>query len=377
MTDNRQIPGFFFPAGRSALALAVVLIWCFFSTVFAQEKPVPVSTSLVKSGQTNEQLPLTGTVTSPRSSSISTKVEGYIDRILVEVGDVVNKGDVLLELDKELAEIEQQRIRAMINEAVTREKELIRQRDEAEELMSQRHVSETTFKAARAEVDINATVIERLRVELKRQAAIVKRHIVKAPFNGIITERMIEMGQWIETNDALIELTEMNPLRIEVPVPQYYFNRIQTGTPVSIRYDALPDKQFVAKVNIKVPLSQQSARTFPIMINIDNSDYSIAPGMSARVYFNLPEDNETQALLIPRDAVVKKTDGSEKVWVVTTETGNTIAMPIEVTTGRSQADVIQVIQGDLKVGDQIVVKGNEILQPGQEVNIVEQLDYTL
>lgn len=343
----------------------------------AQENPVPVSTSLVTLGTTAELLPLTGTATSPRSSPISTKVEGYVEQILVEEGDVVKQGGVLVELDKELAEIELQRIQALINEAVTREKELKRQRDEAKELVGQRHISATTFKAAKAEVDINATVIERLRVEYKRQQAIVKRHIVSAPFTGVITERMIEKGQWIETNTALVELTQIEKLRVEVPVPQFYFSRIQPDTPVSIRFDALPDQELVATVSIKVPISQTATRTFPVMIDIDNSAQLIAPGMSARVDFNLTSDSDASTLIVPRDAVVKKPDGSESVWVVSKEAENIKAMPVAVTTGKSHADMVQVIDGDLHEGDQIVVKGNEILQPGQLVNVVEQLDQTL
>ena len=344
---------------------------------FAEEKPVPVSASIVKLGKTNEQLPLTGSVTSPHSAAISSKVEGYVEKIYFEEGDAVKQGDVLLELDKELAEIELQRIRALINESLTREKELKRQRDEAKELVSKRHVSETAYKAASAEVDINATVIQRLRVESKRQQAIVDRHIVKAPFDGVVTDRMIEVGQWVETNNAVLELTEINQLRIEVPVPQFYFSRVNHGTQVNITYDAIPEEEFTATVSIKVPVSQQSTRTFPVMININNDQYRITPGMSARVRFILSNKGQQESIIVPSDAIVKLPDGSEKVWRVSQEEGITVVNPIDITSGKSQMGSVEIISGDIKPGDQIIVKGNEILRPGQSVKIIEQLDYTL
>ena len=343
--------------------------------LLAQERAQPVSTTTAWQDTVAEQVTLTGSVTSPRSSSISSKVEGYVDILEVEVGDTVEQGDVILELDRRLAEIELQRIRAQINEAVARNKELIRQRDEARELVAKRHVSQTAVKTAESEVVINSAVVERLKVELSRQKEIVARHTVTSPFTGVVTERMVEVGQWIETNTALIDLIEQDRLRIEVPVPQFYFSRIDVGTPVVITYDSIRGQEFPATVSIKVPFNQQNSRTFPVLIDVDNRARQIAAGMSARVTLLLDQQQQQQSLLIPADAIIKATDGSEKVWVVIEEQEQTTVKPVMVTTGRTMSGSIEILSGELSVGDQVIVKGNELLRPGQSVTIVETLDY--
>ena len=345
--------------------------------VSAQEKITPVSVITAKSGQLRQEVPLTGSVYSLRSSQLTPKEEGYIDSIYVDKGDVIEKGDTILQLDRRLVDTEVLRVNAQLDEALARDKELKRQRDEAAELVKKKHIPSTNLEAAAAEVEINSAVIKRLQAELKRQKIVAERHTLLAPFSGVISNKLVEVGQWIETNTTLFELTELNPLRIEVPVPQFYFDRINVGTPVTIKYDAISGKVFIAEVSNKVPVSSSTTRTFPVLIRIDNSELNIAPGMSARVKFQLSVNNSSQSVLIPRDAIVRKSNGSESVWIVEQLDGTTKTRPITVKTGKSFLNNIELVYGDVNTGDVIVIKGNELLQPGQKVNVIEEQDYSL
>jgi len=359
---------------RTCLSFGAFLL-C--ANLYAAETITPVSVVTAKVGIMNEEIPLTGSVTSIRTSHISPKEEGYIETLLVDEGDAVKKGDPIMHFDRQLADVEIQRMRAQLNEASARLKESERQRDETEELVKKKHIASTAFEAAVAEVEINATVVQRLQAELKRQQIIAEHHTLYAPFDGVITDKMVEVGQRIDTNTPLFELTELNPLRIEVPVPQFYFSRINIGTPVKIKYDAIPDKEFTAQVTVKVPSSNQSTRTFPVMIKIENDDRVIAPGMSARVIFQLSDLNAKQSVLLPRDAIVQKPDGTKTVWLIADKQGVTKVNPVEVKTGKSHLENIQIQFGNIDVGDKVVVKGNELLQPDQNVSVIEVLDYTL
>ena len=357
------------------LLLLFALLLC--GDLFAQDSVIPVSVIVAKMGNVNEEVPLTGSVTSIRTSMLSPKEEGYIESLLVDKGDTVKKGDPIMHFDHQLIDIEITRVRAQISEARARVKEFARQRDEAEELVKKKSIASTTYEATVAQVEINSAVVARLEAELKRQQTIAERHILYAPFDGVITDKLVEVGEWVDTNTPLFELTELNPLRIEVPVPQFYFSRINTGTPVKIKYDAIPDKEFTAQVTTRVPVSNKNTRTFSVMIKIDNDQRLIAPGMSVRVFFELSEVNAQQSVLLPRDAIVQKPDGSNTVWVVADKQGVTRANPVQVKTGRSYLNNIEIAMGDIQLGDRIVVKGNELLQPGQSVNIIEELDYKL
>jgi membrane fusion protein, multidrug efflux system len=361
---------------QSGILVFIVALF-FFTNVFAADKVTPVSVVTAKKGIVNEEVPLTGSVVSIRTSLISPKVEGYIESLFIDEGDSVKKGDRIMYIDRQLADIEITRVNAQLNEARARVKEYKRQQAEAKELVAKKHIAATSYEATTAEVEINSAVVQRLEAELRRQQLISERHTLYAPFDGVITDKKVEVGQWIDTNTPLFELTEMNPLRIEVPVPQFYFGRINIGTPVKVKYDAIPDKLFDAQVTIKIPTSSQNTRTFPVMIKVNNDDQLIAPGMSARVIFQLPDSGVEQTILLPRDAIVQKPDGTKTVWLIEDKQGETRASPVIVITGKNHLDKIQIKTGDIDTGDQVVIKGNELLQPNQNVDVIEVLDYTL
>ena len=345
--------------------------------VQADEKPAPVAVVVAKKGSFSQSVPLTGSVNSLRIAQISPRENGYVEAVMVDEGDQVNKDQPVLHFDQKLAGIELVRVRAQLDEAQARLKEATRQGREAGKLVEKKHIAATTYEATQAEVEINTAVVKRLQAELSRQEEILKRHVIYAPFDVVISRKLVEVGQWVDTGTALFELTEINPLRVEVPVPQYYFDQIRIGTPVRIQFDALPERSVLAKVTVKVPVAQESARTFPVKIDFTNEDHLIAPGMSARVYFQIEKADSEQLILLPADTIIRKPDGSEAVWIINEENGKARVSRVTVRTGQMSRKNLEIVSGDLKTGDRVVIKGNELLQPGQTVNITEQLDYTL
>lgn len=353
---------------RCLLQLTALIVFCQ-PVVSAAEAGLPVTVVDVILGRMSEEVPLTGTVTPVRKTRISSKQGGIVESLNFDEGDTVNKDEIIARIDNKLAEIELTRTRALYDEARARFKEAERQRDEAAELVNKKNISATTYESRIAEVDINAAIVQRLKADVERQNEILRRHTVYAPFDGVITEKLVEIGQWINTDDPLLELTDMTPLRIEVPVPQYYFSRIRIGTPVRVVFDAMPDRDFEAQISAKVPLGLENARTFPVKIEVDNEDRSLAPGMSARVYLQLDDQATTQTLLVPRDAIVRHSGGTETVWVMREQNGQQRAAPINVRSGRGSKGLVEILDGNLKAGDRVIVRGNEILQPGQLVYI--------
>lgn len=341
----------------------------------AQDRVTPVSVVEATTAPLSEEIPLTGSVTARRSSRISPKLDGFVAEVLVEEGDQVRAGEPLLKLDRVMAEIELTRAQAELDEAAARLKEAKRQHDEAGSLVDKKHIAKTAFDAAGAEVTISAAVVTRLEANLKRQQESLSRHTISAPFDGVVSEKLVEVGQWVETSTPLIEVVEVQPIRVDVPVPQRYFSFVDVGTPVSIDFDAVPDRTFSASVTMKIPVGHETARTFPVRIEMDNADGTIAPGMSARVRLRLRRSDE--AVLLPRDSIVRKPDGSNSVWVVAQEDGVMKVRRVEVEVGRAQQDHIEILHGSLKTGDLVVIRGNEILRPGQTVSIAEELEVKL
>ena len=349
----------------------------FVSSVLADERPAPVNVVKVAKAPLYEEVPLTGSVESKRVSRISPKINGFIAEVLVDEGDEVKAGDPVLHLDPVMAEIEYARVAAQLNEAQAKLNKAERQRDEAAELLKKKNIPATRYESLVSEVKINAAVLERLQTDVRRQKEILERHTVRAPFDGVIGQKLIEAGQWVETGTALFELVEIDVLRIDVPVPQYYFSQIEVGTPVIIQFDAFPDRTMEGAITMKIPVGESSGRTFPVRIEMNNEQRLIAPGMSARVKVRLGTKGESGSLLLPRDAIVKKPDGSSSVWVINEQDGSQVAMPVMVQTGRADRKNIEILEGDVHVGDKVVIRGNEILQSGQSVRITREVELQL
>ncbi|NKB37393.1 MAG: efflux RND transporter periplasmic adaptor subunit [Gammaproteobacteria bacterium] len=349
---------------KSLLILGIML--CQYS--LAEDRLTPVSVAKVEIAPIYDEIPLTGSVTARRIARISPRVEGFLSQMLADEGDEVETGKTLAQLDSVLAEIGLSTVQARVAEALAELDEARRQRDEAKELLHKKHISPTSFEARQAEVSIKSAVLSRLRSELEQQREIFDRHLVSAPFSGVISKKEVEIGQWVETSTTLFELIEISVLRIDVPVPQVYFDEIEVGTAVSIKFDAFPEHAYDANVSIKIPSASASTRTFPVRIEMQNPGSAIAPGMSARVRFRL--ESSGQAKLVERDALIRKPDGGVSLWKITEVNGITRAKSIEIKAGRTLRDKVEVISNELQIDDIIVIRGNEILQEGQKVRIV-------
>ena len=344
----------------------------------AQErKAIPVKVMRPVLAPVYEELPLTGGITTQRQSRLSPEVAGLVAKLYVDEGDEVNRGDALLELDRDIAQIEADSVAAQVTEARARLKEALRQQDEAARLVEKKHIPPTRHEAARAVVAMDRAALERLKKELERQEELVRRHTISAPFDGVITQKMVEQGEWVKIDTPLFQLTEIDRLRVNVPVPQFYFADVHPGTPVRLVFDAYPGREFPNRVTMKVPLSSESARTFPVRIDLDNRARLFAPGMSARAVFRLQGAGDAESLLVAQDALVRKPDGSTSVWVVTPGSEGMTATRVAVSAGRSYRQYIEILSGEVQAGNRVVVRGNEILRPGQLVEIKEELELNL
>lgn len=336
------------------------------------ETPVPVGVSVARSGEIRDELALNGSLIPRRTSRLSAEIDGQVAEILVDDGDRVNANAVVLRLDSRLARIDIEAARARLDEARARHAESERRHRELLELKKNQHVAATNVAAARAQIDIDAAAVRQAEAALARSSELLERHTVYAPFNAVVRHKLVEKGEWVETSTAVAELVDVEVLRLEVAVPQFYYASVGVGTPVVIRLDAMPERSFEARVTRKIPVGEAASRTFRVRIDIPNDDGRLAPGMSARAGLRVAPGDTAPALLLPRDAVVRKPDGSANVWVIVVEDGVTKAVPRLIETGRAWRDLIEIVQGDVTPGEQVVVRGNEILTPGQSVLVADE-----
>jgi membrane fusion protein (multidrug efflux system) len=348
------------------LSLSFFLAALWSATAVHAQEIVPIMIAVVESAQSDDELRLTGTVTSERVASLSTSVNGLVKRVRVDAGDRVAAGNALIYLDSAMARLALDRTKAAAEEARAQLSEQRRLRDEAKEMFERGLIPETRLHSAESERRVAAARVDRLVAEQKEQQEIVRRHTVVAPFAGVISNKFTDPGEWVETGTTVLELVDTRRLRIDVQVPQERYRQISVGAPVSVELDANAGRVLKGKVIARVPVNNPGARTFLVRVKVPDAGEDMAPGMSARVVFALRDGRST--VRVPRDAILRKPDGSTSVWIVIDgDTPTVVERQVEL--GRSLRGWIDV-QSGIDAGMRVVVRGNEALREGQQVRIL-------
>ena len=350
--------------GPRLLALALLAA----PALHAQQAP-PVDVALAERTEIVEELPLTGTLTSPRTARLSPEVEGRVSEITVDAGDRVARGDTLLALDDELVRLELEQAQAALREAEAELTDARRRLREARDLVERQSIPQTEVETREAQVQRMAAVVARRTAERAYQQARVERHTLEAPFTGVIARRLTDLGEWIEPGTAVLELVAVDRLRLDLQVPQSYFGRVDRRTPVAVRLDAMPDRTLEATVNEIVPVSDPSARTFLARVALDNAGARLTPGMSARATLRI--DTGRTSVVVPRDALIRYPDGRVTVWVARHNSETYTVSEQRVRTGLTFAGQVEIVEG-LDTGTPVVVRGNENLREGQQVRVQER-----
>lgn len=340
------------------------------SAAAAEDPPKPVRVVTAELAPLTSRLELTGSVTAKRQAQLSARTGGLVRALKVDAGDVVRTGDVLMELDDDLIRLALARVSVERERAELESAEAKRLLEEARKL-----AASGAFPLSEAETRENALKVRsaQLRsseVQESEQKALVERHRLLAPFDGVISQKLTEVGEWVETGTPVVRLVETGSLWMDVQGPQELFARLQDNPEVTVALDAFPDVTLTGKIAVKVPVKDPVARTFLIRIEMDDPKNLAAPGMSGRVIFAFR--SQQKAVQVPRDAVLRFPDGSTQVWIVEEANGKSTAASRTVTLGEGLGKSLEIKQG-LEAGANVVLLGNEGLREGQAVEILPAL----
>ena len=327
---------------------------------------VPVEVESVSRADLIQLVPVTGTVTTPRHAALSTSVEGLIESLHVDIGDKVKRGDVLVSLDDELAQLELQGVRAAVKEAEEELADAQRRYREAQRLIDQKNISQSVYDDRKAAVRIQQATLERRQAEAAHQQGMVERHQVKAPFDGVISEREVAEGEWATPGSPLLILVDSQQLFIDFAVSQEYFPQLTQETPVQVQLPGRSEQRFQGQITSIVPVSDRGARTFIVRAQL-REQAAVTPGMSAKG--SLAVNSGEQGIVVSRDAITRHPNGRITVWLVEeSPDGQWLARETPVKLGNQFGQRVEIRSG-LKGGEKVVVRGNNTLQDGQQVAI--------
>lgn len=349
-----------------AVAATALILLSAVTSISADDRSPLVVVSTAQTDTVIKQVPLTGTITSARVAKVSAEVSGQVKAVNVEVGDHVENDAALVELDREIEQLTLEAQRASTRQASAELADAKRRYQDAKRLRKQNNISENQLRLLEAEVEVDGAMLKQKKAEERRQQARVERHTVRAPFGGVISERLTESGEWIEPGRPLVTLVAIDDLRIEFRVPQEFYPTINSQSAISVTLDALPEREFDGTIDAVIPVSDASSRTFLIHVRIDAGDARLMPGMSVHGKLNLATGR--RGVVISRDAILRYPDGRVTVWVINPDIEPPTVSEKRVVTGHSFNGLVTILEG-IQVDDVIVVRGNESLQEGRPVRI--------
>jgi RND family efflux transporter MFP subunit len=324
-----------------------------------QKRPVALTQPLVAN-----VLPVTRT-------TLAAEQEGAVSTRKFEEGARLERGAVLAELDVEVLQAQQRAADASRNsaraeleraklDAASAEREFRR----VESLYRANVAPEKEFNDARTAWDLAlATIALREAQVLERQAEVdridlqVRKARIVAPFEGVVSRRHIEVGNWLKVGDPVADLVQLNPLWVEVSVPENVIGRVSKGDAATVTIDAMGGAELDATVDLVLPEADIASRTFRVRLLLPNPDYRILPGFFARA--TLARRDQAPQLSVPKDAILT---GAEGQRVVVMREGKAAFVPVKVIgfSGEHAA-----VEASLEPGEFVVVRGNERAFPGQ------------
>lgn len=309
---------------------------------------LPVEVAAVERGSALASLTGTTTLDAEAEATVVARTDGVVTQVLVEEGQYVRAGQPLVQLDDERLALEVRRA-----EATLRELEGTFERTRV--MYEKQLVSREAFDQARASYENQQVTTDLARLALAHAT-------VRAPIAGWVSARHVKDGNMVRVHDPVFDLTNLDPLRAELHVPERELAKLERGLPATLHFDALPGQTFEGRVALISPVVDATSGTVRVTVEVRDPSRTIKPGMFARVHVQY--DRHEDALLVPRRAVVEE-DDVLSVYVVV----DSLAVRRPIATGYSNGDRVEVTEG-LSEGDRVVLSGQTALRDSALVAIV-------
>jgi RND family efflux transporter MFP subunit len=322
---------------------------------------------------------VTGELRAMSRSKVAAQEPGLVIEFPVREGDHVATGDVLIRLDSRRLSLEldalkadQRAVESLIEERtankVWRERELELYRQSMERgAANLKEVLDAESEASMARARV--TWAERQREVLRARAELLGVRVadmtIAAPFDGVVVNRHVELGEWVSEGEAAVELVSSGRVEAWLDVPQRFYGAV-AGEQVSIALRVEATDQTISVTDRRViPVVDPKARSFMVVAAIDNADAKLTPGMSVTAW--LPTGQLTEQLTVSKDAVLRNEAGAY-VYVARGggdegAGGSASAVAVSIQVLFPVADRVVVTSRDIRAGDLAVVEGNERLFP--------------
>ncbi len=285
----------------------------------------------------------TATVESDVKNNIAPNTPYRIEKIYVEVGDQVHKGQVLVQLDA--SSLRQQKLQVDNQEV---------EFNRIKQLYSVGGASKSEYDDAKTQLDILTTQYHQL----------VQNTQLVSPVNGVVTARNYDNGDMYSSASPVLTIEQLNPVKLLINVSELYYKDMHVGQKIAVELDAYPDDTFEGTVSIVYPTIDETTHTFPVEVKVSNKDQRVRPGMFARATVTF---ESVDRVMVPDASIVKQVGAGDR-YVYTYKDGKVSYDKVEL--GKHIGDKYEIKSG-VEPGAKVVTAGMSRLANGIEVKVVK------
>jgi membrane fusion protein (multidrug efflux system) len=338
---------------RTSLLPSILLAAAAAATAQGPGGPMPptaVETTRPQVADLTETVSAVGTLRAAESIVVRPELAGRIERVHFEEGQRVDAGAPLFTLDASL-------VRAEVNEWEANVAQSRREAQRAAELVERKLAAQSDLDAKRAALAVDEARLSSAKARLAKT-------VIKAPFDGVAGLRMVSPGEYVEVGNELVTLTQLDPIKLDVRVPEMYVGRVQPGQAAQASVDAFPGRTFTGAVYAIDPQLDPNGRSLVLRASLANAEERLRPGQFARVTLAL--STRADALTVPEQALWPM-GGKQFVYVV--KDGKAELAP--VTIGLRRDGRVEILSG-LTPDAEVITAGQMKIGPGTPVAPVAQ-----
>ncbi len=314
--------------------------------------PQTVSAAKAETSDWQPRIDAVGSLRAVRGAELSLEVPGVVEEITFDSGDQVKAGQVLLALrkDDEVAKLQSLEATAQLAQ-----------------ITYDRDVKQLKAQAiSQAIVDNDEANLRNAKAQVAQQKAIVEKKTLRAPFDGKLGLRQVDLGQFLSAGTVIATLQSLDPIYVDFLLPQQAVAQIAVGETVRAKIDAFPGRTFEGKITAINPKIETASRNVQVRATVANADQKLLPGMFATV--ELDTGAAQRLVTLPQTAVAYNPYGS-LVYIVDDKNKGPdgkpqlVARQVFVTTGATRGDQVSILKG-VAEGDMVVTSGQIKLRNG-------------
>ena len=316
-----------------------------------------VVTQRVEIGRLSQKQSFNGTVSFNQKSRLASETEGKVTKLYFDEGDHVKKGELLLEIDSLILDANINATEASIKEVefALERAQLDFKRYEAlfaKQSVSKQKYDEFYFQKMQLEQKLVS-----LQSSLQAQKILKSKKNLRAPFTGYISERTIQVGEWLKEGSEIALLINPDKIDITMYLPSSYMNAISRDTNFRV---TINNKVYPAKLIAALLSGDEKTRSFPLKLRLLPTKDRFFDGAQAQI--SLEKSSHEDVLMVSRDGVIKRF-GNDVVFIIKDEKAQMI--PVKII--GFEADKVALSSKELHEGDEVITKGNERIFPNQEI----------